>query len=245
MKKTNLEGVKTTNLKRVKKVAKQLVDLPIECDNKFGIIQHPFISNRFVPKILEPEDVGKVIPYYDVYDEKDLKEVRSMLKKTIDMTRDYQHFSIIVNKPYLLTFFKYTKDFLSNEDYSKFLSIAWTYTEYPNSDANVSTRELIYYFKKADKNILMSKDELEAYNKLDSVIDVYRGVKPGAKVRALSWTTDKKVARWFADRYEKNGKVYKGIIYKQDIFAYFLNRNEYEVVINHSKLIKVKEIHYD
>lgn len=237
--------MKKTNLERVKKIAKLLVDLPIECDNKFGIIQHPFISNRFVPKILEPEDVGKVIPYYDVYNEEDLNKVRSMLKKVIDTTKDYQHFVIIVNKPYLLTFFKYTKDFLSNEDYSKFLSTAWTYTEYPNNDANVSTRELIYYFKKADKNILMSKDELEAYNKLDDLIAVYRGVKPGAKVRALSWTTDKKVASWFADRYEKNGKVYKAVIDKKDVLAYFLNRNEYEVVINHSKLISVKEVYYE
>lgn len=237
--------MKKTNLEKVKKIAKQLVDLPIECDNEFGIIQHPFISNRFVPKILELEDVGKVIPYYDVYNKEDLNKVRSILKKVIDTTKDYQHFVIIVNKPYLLTFFKYTKDFLSNEDYSKFLSTAWTYTEYPNNDANVSTRELLSYFKKADKSILMSKDELEAYNKLDDLIAVYRGVKPGAKVRALSWTTDKKVASWFADRYKKRGKVYKGVIAKKDIFAYFLGRGEYEVVINHSKLISIKEVYYE
>lgn len=237
--------MKKTNLEKVKKIAKLFVDLPIECNNEFGIIQHPFISNRFVPKILEPEDIGKVIPYYDVYNKEDLNKVRSILKKVIDTTKDYQHFVIIVNKPYLLTFFKYTKDFLSNEDYSKFLSTAWTYTEYPNNDVNVSTRELIYYFKKADKNILMSKDELEAYNKLDDLIAVYRGVKPGAKVRALSWTTDKKVASWFADRYKKRGKVYKGVIAKKDIFAYFLSRNEYEVVINHNELISVKEVYYE
>lgn len=237
MKKTNLEGVK--------KIAKLFVDLPIESNNKFGIIQHPFISNRFVPKILELEDVGKVIPFYDVYDEEDLREVRSMLKKIINATKDYQNFSIIVNKPYLLTFFKYTKDFLSNEDYSEFLSTVWTYTEYPNNDTNVSTRELLSYFNKSDKNILMSKDELEAYNKLDDLIAVYRGVKPGAKVKALSWTTDKKVAKWFADRYEKNGKVYKAVIDKKDVLAYFLNRNEYEVVVNYNKLKHIEEVYYD
>lgn len=237
MKKTNLEGVK--------KIAKLFVDLPIESNNKFGIIQHPFISNRFVPKILEPEDVGKVIPFYDVSNEEDLNKVRSMLKKVIDTTKDYQHFSIIVNKPYLLTFFKYTKDFLSNEDYSEFLSTVWTYTEYPNNDTNVSTRELLSYFNKSDKNILMSKDELEAYNKLDDLITIYRGVKPGAKVKALSWTTDKKVAKWFADRYEKNGKVYKAVIDKKDVLAYFLNRNEYEVVVNYNKLKHIEEVHYD
>ena len=235
MKKTNLEGVK--------KIAKLFVDLPIESNNKFGIIQHPFISNRFVPKILELEDVGKVIPFYDVYDEEDLREVRSMLKKIINATKDYQNFSIIVNKPYLLTFFKYTKDFLSNEDYSEFLSTVWTYTEYPNNDTNVSTRELVSYFKKSDKNILMSKDELEAYNKLDGLITIYRGVKPGAKVKALSWTTDKKVAKWFADRYEKNGKVYKAVIDKKDVLAYFLNRNEYEVVVDYDKLEDIKEVY--
>lgn len=237
--------MKETNLKRVKKIAKRLVDLPIECNNKFDIIHHPFISNRYVPKILEPDDVGKVVPYYDVYNEEDLNKVRSMLKKTIDTTKDYRHFAIIVNKPYLLTFFKYTKDFLSNEDYSKFLSTVWTYTEYPNNDTNVSTRELLSYFNKSDKSILMSKDELEAYNKLDSVIAVYRGVKPGAKVRALSWTTDKKVAKWFADRYEKNGKVYMAVIDKKDVLAYFLGRNEYEVVVDYNKLKHIKEVYYE
>lgn len=237
--------MKKTNLEKVKKIAKLFVDLPIERDNKFGIIHHPFISNRFVPKILEPEDVGKVIPYYDVYNKEDLNKVRSMLKKVIDTTKDYQHFSIIVNKPYLLTFFKYTKDFLSNEDYSKFLSTVWMYTEYPNNDTNVSTRELLSYFNKSDKNILMSKDELEAYNKLDDLIAVYRGVKPGAKVKALSWTTDEKVAKWFADRYEKNGKVYKAVIDKKDVLAYFLNRNEYEVVVDYNKLKHIKEVYYE
>lgn len=237
MKKTNLEGVK--------KIAKLFVDLPIECNNKFDIIQHPFISNRFVPKTLEPEDVGKVIPFYDVSNEEDLNKVRSMLKKVIDTTKDYQQFSIIVNKPYLLTFFKYTKDFLSNEDYSEFLSTVWTYTEYPNNDTNVSTRELLSYFNKSDKSILMSKDELEAYNKLDDSITIYRGVKPGAKVKALSWTTDKKVAKWFADRYEKNGKVYKAVIDKKGVLAYFLNRNEYEVVVNYNKLKHIEEVYYD
>ena len=91
----------------------------------------------------------------------------------------------------------------------------------------------------------MSKDELEAYNKLDDLIDVYRGVKPGAKVKALSWTTDKKVAKWFADRYEKNGKVYKAVIDKKDVLAYFLNRNEYEVVVNYNKLKHIEEVYYD
>ena len=70
-----------------------------------------------------------------------------------------------------------------------------------------------------------------------SGITVYRGVIENGKPNGLSWTTSKKVAQWFSNRfYTGTGKVYKMVIKNpSDILAYFNNRNEKEVIVDTSR----------
>jgi len=66
------------------------------------------------------------------------------------------------------------------------------------------------------------------------VITIYRGaskIYPGDYMRlrtAISWTTNKACAVWFANR--RNGVVWKGTIDRNKIIAYTNDRNEYEII---------------
>lgn len=112
-------------------------------------------------------------------------------------------------------------------------------------DVNVSQKEFIQYFRNAHKKWLMDDEEYEAYRHLPEKITVYRGVGTRGKVKGLSWTTNIEKAKWFANRWGDNGKVYRGVISKDAVLAYFLRRDEAETVIDYSYLTDVEEVPMD
>lgn len=75
------------------------------------------------------------------------------------------------------------------------------------------------------------------YDELPNVVTLYRGcTKEEAESGdyGISWSTDKKVAEFFAKEYcrrDRNGVVLEIQIYKSDICAVLLNRDESEVIL--------------
>lgn len=70
----------------------------------------------------------------------------------------------------------------------------------------------------------------KVYSTMEDSFTVYRGVTPGHNPNGMSWTTDFEKASWFANRFG-SGYVIEGTVSKQDVLAYFGNRNEEEYVI--------------
>ncbi len=231
--------LKSTDIKRVKEVAQQLLQMDIIQDKEFPfIVRHPFFD--FIEaQNWEPD-------YNENYVMLDTEEGQRVAKKTmsriIDMVSQYEAFLEIVKKPYLPLFFKLTQDYLSLKDYSVFLSKMWINVEFSNSDKYISSYDFIALFKKADKKMLMNNDELKTFKSLPDTLTVYRGVKPNATIEALSWSLKKETALWFANRFEENGKVYAANIKKHDILAYFDERKEAEIVVDFTKLYGIKEV---
>lgn len=222
-----------TDLDKCKDIAKLFVDLEPDFKEVF-IVNHPIIDSQYV--LLNKELVN-------LAEGDNLAKYREYLKNYIDSrVKNCLDFILFIKKPYLFAFLKFTEKYLSIEDFSEYLSESWVLVEYSNNDKNYSKSKLLKAFKRADKNFLMNEDELESYNKLDDYITVYRGVKPKSSYKALSWTTNKKIAQWFADRFDKNGTLYKAKINKKYIFAYFLRRNEDEIVLDYTKLEDVRKI---
>lgn len=224
-----------TDMKKVNDVARCLLYLEPEF-KEYMIVSHPFFNNSIFPK----KNIND--GFYNLSNTLELNEARKIVEEDIAKVDKYNTYLIMINKPYLAAFFKYTKDYVSEEDYNSFLADMWTMVEFVNNDANISPNQFVNIFKKTKKELLMEEDELLAYNKLDDKLTVYRGVKPKSSTKALSWTTDIKTAQWFADRWEKNGKVYKAQIDKKYVFAYFLGRGESEVVLDYHKLENVEEV---
>ena len=224
-----------TNMKKVNDIARCLLYLEPEF-KEYMIISHPFFNSSVFPK----KNIND--GFYNLSNTLELNEARKAIEEDIAKVDKYSTYLIMINKPYLPAFFKYTKDYVSEEDYNNFLAGMWTLVEFTNSDANISPNQFVSIFKKTNKELLMNKDELLAYNNLDDLVTVYRGVKPKSSTKALSWTTDISIAKWFADRWENNGKVYKAQIPKKHIFAYFLGRGEFETVLDYHKLENIEEV---
>jgi hypothetical protein len=62
-------------------------------------------------------------------------------------------------------------------------------------------------------------------------ITIYRGSGDGIR-EGYSWTTSLETATWFANRFGKEGSIYRGKIACDNVFDYFPNRNEEEVLVN-------------
>ena len=87
------------------------------------------------------------------------------------------------------------------------------------------------------------EDSQEMYDKLPSVVMVYRGVLAKDKLKAetgVSWTTDYKVAEMFALRFKSLGGtpyIMKGEVNKEDILYFTNARQESEALINEDDMI--------
>ena len=118
----------------------------------------------------------------------------------------------------------------------------WVSTEYPNTDCNVSKTDWIDYWKHADLSKIYSNDDKRLIDKLPNEFVVYRGLMQGASVKALSWTLDIEKAKWFAKRFNNQGKVYSARCNKKDMLVYLSCRGESEIVVDYHKLKDIKEV---
>ena len=74
------------------------------------------------------------------------------------------------------------------EDFSKMLADAWTLTENPNRESNLSLTAATWWVKAADPMYLMSEEEREVYNSFENAAAVYSGVAVGRNPMGLLWT---------------------------------------------------------
>ena len=87
------------------------------------------------------------------------------------------------------------------------------------------------------------EDSQEMYDKLPSVVMVYRGVLAKDELKAetgVSWTTDYKVAEMFALRFKSLGGtpyIMKGEVNKEDILYFTNARQESEALINEEDMM--------
>jgi hypothetical protein len=113
-------------------------------------------------------------------------------------------------------------------------------------DAYIETEFPLTIFKSWDvvmgffNDVEQKTDEesQEQYDKLPSVVKVYRGVlaKDGLKGSVgVSWTTDRRVAEMFALRLKATGGepyIFEGEVNKENILYFTNAREESEVLIN-------------
>lgn len=219
--------MRKTSLAAVRDTSKMLLHaVPLECNNPFGIVQHPFTNTMFSmstdKKLLDLSQT----------------EDRDIWLKNTEYTITHSNVDFIfhyLNTPWLLTWLKFNKTNLSPKDFAKYLAIAWVSSENPNDDKNVPIRTLVSWFRNVDKRVLMQSDDYKYYQSLPDVVTLYRGVSPGRKKYGLSWTDDVETAKWFKQRFEEDGnkgELLTVTVPKEYCLCYFNTRGEKEIILD-------------
>ena len=86
----------------------------------------------------------------------------------------------------------------------------------------------------------MDAKEKKKFKSLPEEVMIYRGGHKKNNSKALSWTVDYNQALWFAKRFDNNGYVLQATIKKDDIIAYFDERNEKELIVDFNKIYDLK-----
>ncbi len=230
-----------TDLKKLKALSRSLLELDIQTTKMSPlVVKHPFTDSGIVG--LRKED-GNIAVADLTSDPASLQVWREQCRRLIDEAEKPFELFLMITKPYKLGFLKYAAPDLSEQDLALFLSHAWITTESPNSDPNLSKRELLALFRSVSPQKLMDEEEYEIFRSLEDVVTVYRGVTPynAKNVKALSWTLNRDTAEWFAHRYGEQGTVYEAQIPKEHICAVFLGRNEAEVIVDPKRLMELSE----
>ena len=220
-----------TDLEKVRSIARMLLLTPIhKTPYSPVVVQHPFTSSGIATA--KKDGVLQIIDITE--SEENLERWQDWMREWIKNAKSAYEIYMMTNKPYGLTYLKYAEPYLSKEDFSKILGDAWVRSENPNGDANVSKRELLSMFKQADKKALMTEEDYKRWESLDDTLTVYRGVTShnAKNIKALSWALDEKTAEWFAHRFDENGTIYEAQINKKDVYAYFGERGESEVIVD-------------
>ena len=129
------------------------------------------------------------------------------------------------------TFCSLCRDYeLTDEAYNYGLNLAYT-CGYAGKDA------FFYFFDpRVSMKLLMDEKEVNEYELLPNDLTVLRGCNSKEAETndfGISWTTERRVAEFFAFRFENHdGRVYGMDIDKRDILAFFNGRNEFEVIVN-------------
>lgn len=170
----------------------------------------------------------------DLHDEDAQAEWRSALREQIEKC-NLLHLFMMMNPPYILNFLKFSAEYMNSEDLGKILGEFWVMIEQISLDDSITGKDIVAWFKRADKKTLMDEEEREVFANLPEEVTIYRGVTDHNKSRkkAFSWSTDRKVAEWFADRFQTGtGEVWTLTVPKERILCSFEGRNEHEVIVN-------------
>ncbi len=226
--------METTDFEKVKEYSKELFDLITideanECIGMDGlIISHPYTNAG-----IRMGRNGEIINL--INDNNARIQFRDDIFNLIDKADDLWEILLMINKPYLLLWFKMISPFLSDEDFAKLFGEIWVISENPNGDLNVSLEESIKFFKSSKKKYLMTKEEYEIYKKLPDKVTVYRGVSKNRNPKGLSYSLLKEKAIWFQQRFadkDNPGFLIEKEVKKQDILAFFSRRGEAEIVVD-------------
>lgn len=225
------------NKKKVKQLIRDYVySIPFKV-GEFGMAQHPILTSFATMDIESKKLVHITEENFDKLLEQRLKKIDEQVDKE-DMFGIFIH----IHKPFRLPVLMRITEELNDKQYTEALIDLWVDTEFPHENG---VELMLLLFKKADKKYLMTDEERAELDKMNDMIVVYRGLQKDAIENGMSWTIEKKVAIWFATRFDRKGRVIKAKIPKKHVFAFKDQRAEGEIILNPNYLRNAKECHYE
>lgn len=234
-------------------------------------LTHGFEEELIPIKILNDKDVEKVIEHFNL-DINNFFYVKGRLYKYCYM-KDYvfseiydmsiegfERFQIVETIKYREEYFKKA---LETKNYGDFFCMLdkprrlyWFYklcNETSKEEAKFIFKYIYtsmeYGFKEIPEEIIeeyLYNDSLDR-NQFDEIVTIYRGEgsKSNTYDKAYSWTLDRKIAVFFANRFNKNDnnkRLYKAEIKRENIIDCIENRNESEIIVLPKNLMNVRRL---
>lgn len=200
-------------------------------------------TNPYYPIVLIKDFV-----YLDIVSVK-LKDIREMgLKEKIESYISYmdkllaekKFLSILKNTPknYRLSVFcELYEDIPESDRYSLF---KFVYTSIEYGFEHIPSKMIEDLLTRKRGGVL----EAELPTDRCGYVEIYRGVGSGSRsvLDSYSWTTEKNVAKSFANRFFESGELYRGKVHIDHVIDYILDRNEYEVWVNPKNIIELEKV---
>jgi len=172
---------------------------------------------------------------------KQKKRLESFFKvKNIDLL---SQLSMVSSEDRMEKFFEIEPFLLTDEMYWSYLGGA--YTTSSNNQKHSRKIKKAFASNKKNRELVMSKEDRIAFNKLPQNLTIYRGMSVKEKESGdfgISWTLNQEVAKKFADRYihnydsiEEEHTLLKLVVNKKDVIAYFPSFDEEEIIYIHEK----------
>lgn len=221
-----------TRLEQVKETARMFLYVDIAETKVPFIASHPF-TNTWTVMLQDNKAVHTLENLVDLHDEEAADRWRKEMEREIKKATILRLFSLL-NPPYILNFLKFAAKDMSKEDLGEVLRGFWQSIEQISLDKSVTGREIVSWFKRADKDTLMDEEDFQFFNDLPEMVTVYRGVTSynRKKKKAFSWSVDREIAEWFANRFSTGtGEVWTMTVPKERILCYYGGR-EQEVIVN-------------
>lgn len=226
-----MEHASDKKLEQAKKLAILFLHMPIT-PTEFSpiVVAHPIFESAFLP------DMDSRGIFNALEDSEKLMQYEKQLEKKINSFTEISDILYFIRKSYRLTFLHHA-NFLSDKEKGNLLAEQWTVIENINNDINVSKAEINRWLNAADKSRFMEEEDRAVYDNLPDIVSVYRGCQTQSGVDGFSWTLDKNIATWFANRFEpKTAYLCEAQISKNNIIAYTDSRSEKEVIVNRKEL---------
>jgi hypothetical protein len=146
--------------------------------------------------------------------------------------QDWEGFVQLHERPYRVTALKtlLKKRVVQFSQLWPVIGWVWYDTEFPNGEADFWRR----VWSSADplKRSAMDPDDLVKFDQLPEEVTVWRGVDCEEATEGMSWTLERDVGVYFANRFRPSTPILaQGRAKKENIAAYFNARKEAEVVI--------------
>jgi len=181
--------------------------------------------------------------YIEIYEISKQSFEAFQIKKRIEQTtqahkkcfeeNDYSYLFILIDKPLRFEWYKKLFDKIPDDQkYEVFIDI-YSSSEYGFRNLDRTLVEEIFKDHTTDKE-LFDTDVIPIYRGEDSKSTPYK--------KAYSWTTNLETAKWFANRFSKNGKIYKGQVNVKDILDYLEGRSESEVLVFPENVFNVERM---
>ena len=160
--------------------------------------------------------------------EDSLNEAYAFKRKRVEEAlaeKNYRNFVFTYERAYRVDAFMDIADRLTQQEHWSLFSDVWTDSE--NIHESMETwLELLYGFQD-DPQLMMGEEDRQHYDALPDEFTIYRG---GVDDTGLSWTLDRELALWFANRFKKDHEVFERKIQKKEALAYLSDRSEQEII---------------